>query len=389
MSQAKILYVLTQLELGGAQKHLLTLIQGLGRGEFSPYLFTGLRGELFPEANELMGAHLRRSFFLVRHLNPFADLCALVELAVFIRKHRFALVHTHSSKAGIIGRWAARLAGVSTVVHTVHGWSFNEYQPFLLRGLYISLERLAARLCRVLIVVSEHDRQKGLRARIGVPAQYRLIRYGIESAAFELDAGRQVREELGIPPQSLVVGMVSCLKPQKSPLDFVRMARVVRAARRDVSFVLVGDGRLRNALVRLIRNEKLQGAVVLTGWRRDIPRLLSALDVVVLTSLWEGFPIAVLEAMASGKPVVATDTGGIGELVEEGKTGFLTVARAPGQMAQKVLVLLRSEETRRDIGVRARAAVAAGYRLETMVATTLALYRELVSTDAPERSRVL
>jgi len=176
--------------------------------------------------------------------------------------------------------------------------------------------------------------------------------------------------------------MVACFKPQKSPMDFIKLAFLVKKTLANVKFVLVGDGILREEIEKLICKLNLEGQVFLTGWRRDIPRILSAIDAFVLTSLWEGLPITVLEAMASSKPVVATHTGGIQEIVVEGKTGFLIPPRNMELMSEKLIILLKNEELRRQMGQRAIKSLGFNFSLTNMVNSTKTLYETLISQNS-------
>jgi glycosyltransferase involved in cell wall biosynthesis len=377
MQRINILYVITKMELGGAQKQLLSLLDHLDKEKFSPFLFTAKKGELFPEALSISGIKIRRSIFLDRPINPLKDILALIEICLFIKKNDIAVVHTHSSKAGILGRLAAGLAKTRVIIHTVHGWSFNDCQPVIFRKLFIWLERFTARFTDRLIVVSAHDKEKGLRNRIGSENKYVLIRYGIDYAEFG-QAGRDIKEELGIGTGYLTVGMVSCLKPQKSPQDFIRLAFNINQALANVKFILVGDGALRRNIERLIIKFNLAQQVILTGWRRDIADILSAIDVFVLTSLWEGLPVAALEALSSSKPVVATNTGGISEVVADGENGFLTPPGEPKKMCEKLTVLLKDAVLRKKMSENARETLTYDFCLESMVKTTQDLYADLI-----------
>ncbi|MBM3251879.1 MAG: glycosyltransferase family 4 protein, partial [Candidatus Omnitrophica bacterium] len=310
MPKVRILYVVTKLELGGAQKQLLTLINHLDQAKFQPFLFTAKEGLLLQEAVSINGLTVKKSKWLERSINPIKDFLALVEAYFFIKKNNIDFVHTHSSKAGILGRIAARLAKVRIILHTVHGWSFNDYQPKIKRGIFIFLERFCAGFTHKIIVVSRHDKVKGLTHRIGEDKKYNLIRYGIDYEEFKITKGRDFKKELGINSDCLVVGMVSCFKPQKSPHDFIRAASLVHQVMPEVKFILAGDGVLRRDIEELISKFQLKDSIILPGWRRDIPDMLSALDVFILTSLWEGLPIAALEAMSASRAVIATNTGG-------------------------------------------------------------------------------
>lgn len=377
MQRINLLYVITKLELGGAQKQLLSLIKGLDKTKFKAFLFTAKEGLLLADALSIEGLILKRSPWLERPINPFRDIAALIEIYSFIKKNNIDIVHTHSSKAGILGRLAAVLAGVKVILHTVHGWSFHDYQPRVFRFIFIWLERLSAGFTNRIIVVSDYDKQKGLANRIGNKEKYALIRYGIDYAEFSIKDGG-IREELGIGANDLVVGMIACFKPQKSPRDFIRLAHSVAKSLSGIKFLLVGDGALRRKIERLIRRLDLQKEVILSGWRRDIARILSAIDIFVLTSLWEGLPVAVLEAMAAAKPIIATDTGGIGEVIKNGDSGFLVKPGQINALSEKLIHLLNDEDYRQRMGKRTKEALGRNFAITDMIRQTEELYGSLI-----------
>ena len=378
-SKIKLLYVITKPELGGAQKQLLSLVRLLNKERFEVFLFTAKEGLLLGDFLAVPGLKIKISRFLERPINPFQDLLALIEIYRFIKQNKIDIVHTHSSKAGILGRLAARLARRRVIIHTVHGWPFNDFQPRLSIKLYVLLERICARLCDRIIVVANHDLRRGLESGIGEENKYCLIRYGIDYSEF--DTGKSsIRKELGIKTDDRVVGMVSCFKPQKSPLDFVRLAYLVNKELPNTKFILVGDGILRSRIKRLISQFHLEKQVILTGWRRDIPQVLTALDVCVLTSLWEGLPISVLEAMSASLPVVATDTGGVKEAVQEGESGFIVPLGDVKKMSERVIALLKGPELRKQFGEKGRLSLGNNFSLKNMVEQTNELYVGLIKT---------
>ena len=376
MRKINILYVVTQLELGGAQRQLLELIRRIDKDRFNLFLFTAQEGLLVEEALSISDLTFYGSRHLKRPIDFPKDLLATIEMVRFIKKNKIDIIHTHSSKAGILGRWAGALARTAVIIHTVHGWSFNDFQPFL-KKLYVGLERLSAKFTDKIIVVSNHDRQKGLNHKIGSHDKYSLLYYGIDRAQFGM-SDPSIRKELGISDDALVVGTIACLKPQKAPEDFVQLAFLISQILPQARFLLVGDGVLRKKVEKLIAEFNLGSRFVLTGWRRDIPRVLSAMDIFVLTSLWEGLPIAVLEAMASRVPVVATDTGGISEVVVEGKTGFLVPCHGMFFMLEKVRILLRDASFKNRITQSAKQCINEKFDTETMVKTHEDLYQKLV-----------
>lgn len=378
MPRINLLYVITKLELGGAQIQLLSLISNLNRDKFKVFLFTAKDGILVEDAAAINGLTLEKSGSLERTINPFKDLFVLMRIFLFIKRNKIEIVHTHSSKAGILGRLAARMAGVKVILHTVHGWSFNNYQPSAVRNLFIFLERIAAKFTRKIIVICEHDLQKGLDNRIAGASKYAIVSYGVDYKRFKNNIGLIAKQNLGIETEELLITNISCFKPQKSPLDFIKLAALVRPVYPKVKFLLVGDGELRKEIEKSVKQLNLEDRVILSGWRRDIPEILSLTDIFVLTSLWEGLPVTVLEAGIAGVPVVATDTGGIREVVSEGETGFLV---APGNlldMRDKLDVLLRDSALRKSMGNRARVFLGDKFSLGNSLSKTNALYEDLL-----------
>ncbi len=371
-----LLYIVTKLELGGAQKHVLELIRRTDQGLYNVHLFSSREGVLWPEARAIPGLRVCASAFLERGIHPVKDLLALAQIAGYIRKHKIDLVHTHSSKAGILGRWAARLAGVKTIIHTVHGWSFHGHQAAVATRLFQRLERFTAPITDKIIVVSVSDEQKGLRCRIGVQDQYVRIPCGIDVETFD-GAGRaddSLRRELGLKSSDLLVGSIACLKRQKAPEDFIRLAHMVKPLVPNAKFLLAGDGTLRGDVAALAKKLNVARDVFLLGWRRDIPRFLRAIDVFVLTSLWEGLPVSVLEAMAASRPVLVTDTGGVADVVVEGETGFLVSPGDVRALTHKLVGLLADADLRRRIGTAARQSLPDAFRTETMARRVFVLY---------------
>jgi glycosyltransferase involved in cell wall biosynthesis len=373
VDRTNLLYVVTKLELGGAQTQLLSLIENIDKTKYSVFLFTARRGMLWPDVLKLCEVRCRRSMFLDRAISPILDVLAFFELLFFIKSNSIEIVHTHSSKAGIIGRFAALCSGVKFIYHTVHGWSFNDFQPSFVRFFYLKLERIAASFTTRIIVVSEYDKLRGISNRIAQSSRFEVVRYGIDIAAFE-NARPTLRQERKIGESVLIVGMVACFKPQKSVQDFITVARAVCETRNDVVFVVVGDGSLRPAIEKLILSFGLNNRVILLGWRRDIASVVSSFDVFVLTSKWEGMPIAVIEAMAASKPAVVTNTGGIAEVIRDRENGFLEHINDMRSTIDDLKLLLSDMDLRRKIGRQARMAVSLEYTIQHMVSKTSQLY---------------
>jgi glycosyltransferase involved in cell wall biosynthesis len=241
-------------------------------------------------------------------------------------------------------------------VHTVHGWSFHPGLTPFRRTLYVALERLAARWSDALIVVSEADRRVGLELRIGRADQYELVRSGIDVARFAgaAAARQRVRGELGIPGDAFVFGSLARLSPQKAPLDLVDAFARLASRLPTAHLALVGDGPLREQVETRIADSALGSRVTRTGIRRDVPELLAAFDLLVLSSRWEGLPRVLPQAMASGVPIVATSTDGATEALEGGRHGVLVPPGDPHALAEAALALALDEDLRRAYAASGR-----------------------------------
>ena len=373
MPPYNLLYVITKLELGGAQTQLLSLAGGINKRVFHAGVSAspGILSRAFASLDRVTIENTR---FLVRPIHIIKDICALAELALLMRRRGIHLVHTHSSKAGIIGRIAARLAGVPVVIHTVHGWSFNDYQRCPVKELYIFLERVCAKFTDAIITVSEHDKAKGIVSGIGTTDKYELIRYGIDFSLYPARDKGYLSRAFGLRESDKVVSMVGCFKPQKAPLDFLKVAVLTLGKFPGAKFLLVGDGKMRPVIERAVFDRGLQGKVILAGWRDDLPELLAGTDIFALTSLWEGLPISVLEALKSGVPVVATDTGGIKELVSEGVNGYIVPRGDIQEMSRHICDLLRDDDLRLRLAGNAARSLGSEYSREKMLLNTQSLY---------------
>lgn len=348
MSRLRVLHAITMLELGGAQRNTLDTVAGLDRARFEVGLACAERGELFAEAARLPDVALFPLPHLRREVRPADDVRAFFELRVAIRSFRPDLVHTHSSKAGILGRAAARRESVPLVVHSIHGWAFGRHQTAPVRWAFLTAERLAARWTSHFIAVSRNNVDEGVRLGVLDRGRSTVIRSGIDLAAFRArQGGESVREELGIPATAPLVVQVACFKPQKAPERFVELAARVRTRLPEARFLLVGDGDLRGDLERRSAAAGLDGRLLLPGWRSDVPAVLAAATVVTLTSRFEGLPRVLVEARAAGVPVAAMDVDGVGEVIEDGTNGFLVPEGDTAALAARVVELIEDAALRR------------------------------------------
>jgi glycosyltransferase involved in cell wall biosynthesis len=267
-----------------------------------------------------------------------------MDIRRIIVEGRYDVVHTHSSVAGVVGRLAAIAAGRPVIIHHVHGWPLSQDMGVRMRMLYVTLERLCARYTTRIVAVSRPDIQKGLAYRICKEDKFSLIYNGIDLDKFRqpVDA-QQMRKELHLDLNCKLVGMIGRLDQQKNPLDFIRAAAIVAGSYSDVQFVIIGDGSLRGECERLIHELKMNDKVFLLGYRDDVAKILPILTIAAMSSLWEGLPIAFLESMSAGKPIVANDVDGASDVVINGETGFLVPPHQPSKMAERILYLLNND----------------------------------------------
>ena len=358
----RVLHVITRMIVGGAQENTMLSCALVDRARFPSEILTGPQtgpeGSLHEETR-LRGVTLHVEPALVREVHPVKDALALVRLVRFLRGGRYDVVHTHSSKAGILGRIAAHLAGVPVVVHTAHGWGFTPEQPRHVFRFYVWLERRCARWCRTLIVVAQSDREEGLKLGIGRREQYALIRSGIEIEAYRDVAvtPAEARRAIGVPVDAFVVGSVGRLSRQKAPLDLLAAFEDLARGLADAHLVMVGDGPLRGELEAAVARAGLRDRVHLLGLRRDVPVLLRAFDVLALASRWEGLPRVFPQAMAAGLPVVAARVDGAADAVVPGETGWLVDVGDPAGLARRLLELAQDPGRARNMGAAGRARV--------------------------------
>jgi len=379
----KVLHPITRLIIGGAQENTMLTAQLLDKAQWDVEIVagpqTGSEGSLI-EAVQERGISLILEPTMVRELNPIKDLLALIRLTQLMRRGRYTIVHTHSSKAGILGRWAAKFAGVPIIVHTVHGWAHHERQHPLLRAYYILLEKLTLPITDQMIAVTSKDIDKGLRDGIGKSTNYLIIRSGIELERFgHPQVPREAtRAAWGIPQEATVVGSVTRLSPQKAPLDFVQAAALVARDYPDTYFVMVGDGPLRQEVEALATQLGIADRLVLTGLRRDVPELLAAFDLFALSSLWEGLPRVLPQAMATSLPIVATACDGSAEAIEEGVNGFLVPPGEPAVLAQRLCQLIAQPRLAQQMGAAGYARVQE-FSDRGMVSAIANLYTKLLA----------
>jgi glycosyltransferase involved in cell wall biosynthesis len=377
----KVTHIITMLELGGAQQNTLYTVSHLDPNKFQVQLLAGPGGILDPEARSLADKGINVGFIssLARPINPWKDALAIFQTWKALKTFKPDILHTHSSKAGIIGRIAGALAGVPVIIHTYHGFGFNNRQRPWVRAAFVGVEKWASHFTKTIIFVSEVNRREAQDLGIGRPEQHSVIRSGIKklSSAASRDQRAEVRRGLGISEKAPLVTTIGPFKPQKNLSDFIKVAKLLHNLEPSSVFMIIGDGEQRPLLEKLRDLLGLDSCLIMTGWRADAQNLLSISDVFALTSLWEGLPRSLVEAMALGLPVVAYATDGVTDIIQDKQNGFLFNTGDTESMARQIHRLLKDESLRQMVGRKAESSIGEEFDIDHMVRQQEDLYMEL------------
>ncbi len=367
----------------GVQKVTLEEFQFLDRSIFEPVLICKEEGALTTAVEQLgLSAHYASS--LVRNISPYRDISAALQLCRLLKRLAPDVLHTHSSKTGILGRLAGRLSGVPVVIHSVHGYAFPYATSWLSRAIYISMEYLGGKLGDAFVVLNESDRQIAINTLHIPENKVHLIPNGVDVDSFAKSKGWQRseirRQSFDLSNDDVIcVGMVGRLWRQKNPTCLLRAAlRELKQSNKRVQFYFIGDGELR---------DELEQVISILGWREDVTKLLSGLDIFVLPSRWEGMPLAILEAMASSLPVIASDISGNRDLVSHGVNGILFKPDDDEQLASEIMNLVNAKGMRDEMGITSRLKVLKHYQIHDRVQRMTDLYQSLLAAKTQKDGR--
>jgi glycosyltransferase involved in cell wall biosynthesis len=394
-NKIKIVHVITRFDKGGSAENTFLTVRDLDKYHYDIVLVTGASQANSPvrsgdSESAAIGANIASLRakgvrmisipHLVREPNPLADVAAFFSLVRIFRREKPRIVHTHTSKAGIIGRWAAFICRVPIIIHTPHGHVFWGYfNPWRTR-FFILLERWTARITTAIVTLTPQEKEDHLHFRIAPEERFSTIHSGVDLDRYMAPAANisEMRTILDLPDGSFVVGTVGRLTPIKGHIHLLRAAVDIVAERPDIFFVFVGEGELRDDLQRYATEAGIAENVRFPGWRSDVERLLSVFDIFVFPSLNEGMGKAIVEALAMGRPVVASNVGGIPDLVISGENGILVRPADDHALFEAIKTLCENPDKRRRLGERGRE-TAAGYNVEAMIHKIDRLYCGLIS----------
>jgi glycosyltransferase involved in cell wall biosynthesis len=380
----KILRIIGRLNVGGPAIHVVNLTAGLDPHRYQSLLVAGSENEAEGSMLDFALAHGVKPTVITEIVTVFSlaprDGKALWKLYRLMRKERPHIVHTHTAKAGFLGRLAAGLAGVPIIVHTFHGHVLHGYYGPRKNWLLRQVERSLASFTDRLVTVSEHVKSELVSYGVAKAEKINVIPLGFDLEPFLRSRSYrgEFRREMGLSGDTKLVGIVGRIFPIKNHSLFLESAARIAARDGSARFIIVGDGVLRPALELQAKELGIAERVLFTGWRRDLPTIYADLDVLVVSSENEGTPVSSIEAMASGCPVVATHVGGLPDLIINKKTGFLVQPRDADGIAASVLHLLHNPEMAHEIARNAAVAAQSRFALKRLISDMDRFYTNLL-----------
>ncbi len=392
MENIKVLHIITRFDKGGSAQNTFLSLLGLKKKNYQLSLVSGLSSESEMKYEEIKakekdiqkleseGVEFTQCPSLLRRINIIKDLKAFFDIWRKIKKYNPLIVHTHSSKAGLIGRSAAKLARVPIIVHSPHGHVFFGYFGPFKTKLFIILEKIASRITDKIVTLTNREKKDHLLFKIANEDKFSVICSGIELNLIKesnYDEKQNFKKELGIPKNSLIVGTAGRLVPVKGPEFLIKASKYIISKYPDTYFIFAGDGPLEQDLKKKTLEMGVSENIIFLGWSDNLAKIISIYDIFVLPSLNEGMGRVLVEAMALGKSIVASNIGGIPDLVIHEKNGFLVTPENPKELAKYIQVLLEDKNKREKMGLAGKE-IAMNFSAESMIEKISSLYEELL-----------
>lgn len=375
-NEIQVVYIITKLELGGAQKVCLSLLDGLQQHDTDTYLISSNEGYYVNKLKNLpyvcLLNQLKREISFKTIVEECKAFWALVTVLKNLKKsNKTIIVHTHSTKAGIMGRWAAFFAGIRHRVHTVHGYGFNDYQNIFTWLAIYTLELITSIITSHYVCVSSVDAKIGVKLLPRFTARHSIIRAAVDTKSF-----MQIESKSEFPHnQTFVFGTIACFKPQKNLIDLLQAFLVVHHKNPNTRLEIIGDGEQRAQLKKWITDHDLNDTVILHGWQDNVAIIMKHWHTFVLSSLWEGLPCAIVEARLLKLPVLAYDIGGIRDVIFDGVNGMLYKPKDWQQLSSGMLLISQNESLFKRLQDHQEDLSA--FQDQTMIAQHNELYRQL------------
>ena len=370
----KLLHVITHLPIGGAQDNTLYTVELLNKDKYDISLSCNLNGELVSRAKKVKHLKLYDVPNLRREVSIINDIRAFLYLYKLIKKENFTIIHTHSSKAGFLGRIAAMLNKTPIVIHTIHGFAFHDYMNSFKKNIFIYLEKLSAKWTHGLVTVSNLNKKKVVDLGIAPIEKLKNIYSGIDLTLFINEKNDQFRKELNLDSNHLLLGSVGRLSNQKDPITMIEAFCIVIKRFPNAHLTLVGDGELLDEILIKIDQLQLNGRVHLAGNKNDPWKIYHSLDLFIMSSIYEGLGRSITEALSCGVPVVCTSVEGVPEIVRDNETGILVPPKDPGALATGIINSLNDMDNAKRMAEEGRKFVNENFDVNKMVDDIDSLY---------------
>lgn len=372
--KVKVLECIRQGQIGGGESHLLVLVENMDRARYEPVVLSFTDGPMIDRLREMqVPTHI------IPTVKPFdARICRQVR--EYIRSQNVDLIHVHGTRAGSNVLWAARSLKIP-VIYTVHGWSFHPDQHFITRKIRIMGERYISSRTNLNISVSESNKQSGRKFLKGFESI--VVSNGIDQKKFNpANAHKDIRKEFGIDSNAVLLLFLARMTSHKQPLALIEAFSKVVDKDPDLHLMMVGDGDQKNEVAELVKKYKLEQRVTLVPFRLDVPDIIAAADIYILPSLWEGLPIALLEAMAMGKAVIGSNVDGTSEVIKDQENGLLVDPNnLVNDLQDKILKLGADKEMRKRFSEQAIRTIDEEYNAINMTRTIESLYDRVLQQN--------
>jgi glycosyltransferase involved in cell wall biosynthesis len=382
----KVLHIITLFSVGGATENTIFTVAGLINKGLNIDIVTGphisSEGSMY-EITKNLKIPVYTFHNLKRKISPFSDLIVILQLYKFIKKNKYDIVHTHSSKAGVVGRIASWMARTRIIIHHNHANPYHRFQPWYIQRTYKCIEKLSAKLCDKIVAVTQTIVDEMVRDKIAPREKFKVIRSGFNVEMFfkfDTSNDEKTKVKYGISHNDIVIGKIARLSVVKGHIYLLNAFKKICSQLPNIKLVLIGDGENRDHLMNYINENHLNDKVVFTGLvhPEEMPSVISILDVVVHTALLEGLPRVFTQSMLMGKPVIAFDLDGAHEVIEDGKNGYLIEPMNIEMLANKILDLVSDKSKIQKFSEYARNSIKDDFSINAMVENTFNLYQELL-----------
>jgi len=384
-NKVKVLHIITRFDKGGSAENTYLTLKGMDKNRFEMTLLSGTEDDPTQDRSaqieEMQIQHILIPP-LKRNINLVRDFKAFLVMRHILKKNNFTIVHTHTSKAGFLGRLAARSARTPLVIHTPHGHVLFGYFGKVKTQIFKLLEKFTARITDTIIALTEREKKDYVTAKMANRDKITVIHSGIELEKYKNLSNEDretLKKTLKIPNEALIIGTAGRLVPVKGPEYLIKAAEIILSKNpdADVYFLFAGDGDQKIVLMDLADKLGIKKNIVFLGFRDDLIAILSLCDIFVLPSLNEGMGRVLVEAMALGKPIIASNICGIPDLIQNGKNGYLVPPKNPDELARYIQILLEDKNKRIQMGMEGEK-LSSNYSAVNMVEKIESLYAHLL-----------